>query len=362
MKKRIVHTILIFLGTLLVLAVLLLAAILIAEYRPEAEEDVDIVTTEDDMNGGGNGTLEPGDDVRILTWNMGYGALGESADFFMDGGSHVFTADETEVRENVSAVIDELTSEKPEIIFLQEVDQDSSRSHHVDEVSDIREAMDGYQSTFANNYKALYVPYPWPPMGKVDSGILTLSEYPINDSVRISLPNPFHWPARACNLKRCLLVDRIAVEGTDKELILVNLHLEAYDDGEGKKAQTKQLRELLETEQAKGNYVIAGGDFNQTFSNVDSSMYPTDENLWVPGVIDISEFGNSFDFLMDNSTPTCRSLDQPYAGADADTFHYYMIDGFIVSDNLEVHGIETKDLGFRNSDHNPVILQVKLEA
>ena len=33
------------------------------------------------------------------------------------------------------------------------------------------------------------------------------------------------------------------------------------------------LKEVLEAERAKGNYVIAGGDFNQIFSDVDMSMW-----------------------------------------------------------------------------------------
>ena len=38
-------------------------------------------------------------------------------------------------------------------------------------------------------------------------------------------------------------------------LVAVNLHLEAYDDGEGKAAQTAMLFDILEEEYAKGNYV-----------------------------------------------------------------------------------------------------------
>lgn len=45
----------------------------------------------------------------------------------------------------------------------------------------------------------------------------------------------------------------------------MNLHLEAYDDGEGKEAQTAMLLQILQEEYVKGNYVIAGGDFNQSF-------------------------------------------------------------------------------------------------
>lgn len=47
----------------------------------------------------------------------------------------------------------------------------------------------------------------------------------------------------------------------------------AYDDGEGKLAQTKMLSDLLQKEVEKGNYVIAAGDFNQSFSNVDTGAY-----------------------------------------------------------------------------------------
>ncbi len=68
------------------------------------------------------------------------------------------------------------------------------------------------------------------------------------------------------------------IQGGTAELVLVNLHLEAYDDGEGKAAQTAQLAQLLQEERARGNYVIAGGDFNQSFSNVDTSMYPLQDD------------------------------------------------------------------------------------
>ena len=39
-----------------------------------------------------------------------------------------------------------------------------------------------------------------------------------------------------------------------------------------------------------------------------------------------------------------------------------MIDGFIVSENVRVDGIETMDKDFANSDHNPVRLRFTLEG
>lgn len=226
----------------------------------------------------------------------------------------------------------------------------------------IREAQSGYCDTFANNYKVVYVPYPLPTIGKVDSGIVTLSKYEVKDSRRFALPCPFSYPIRTANLKRCLMIDRVPVEGSDKELVLVNLHLEAYDDGDGKAAQTQMLQEILQEEVNDGNYVIAGGDFNQAFSGVDTSMYPKiSEDLWQPGEIDTDLFGEDLTLVTDNSAPSCRSLDQPYAGADHEKFQYYLIDGFIVSGNVTVESVETQNLNFKNSDHNPILMKVTLD-
>ena len=178
----------------------------------------------------------------------------------------------------------------------------------------------------------------------------------MTQATRESLPVPFTWPMRVANLKRCLLVERVPVEGTEKELVIINLHLEAYDDGEGKRAQTEQLMQIIAAEYRNGNYVIAGGDFNQTFEGADT--FPVlDESTWQPGKLYNSELPAGFSYVFDASKPTCRLLDKPYDG-DRENAQLYVIDGFIVSDNLKVNLIQTVDLNFQYSDHNPVLLQV----
>lgn len=310
----------------------------------------------------GNAAREPAVDepLSVLSWNVGYAALDENADFFMDGGKSVRAADAETVQTNLTAILAETKALDPDVILFQEVDVNSSRSRRVDEYETLLAALDGYSASYAQNYKVSYVPYPMPPLGKVDSGVATFSSFAVQDATRVQLPVPFSWPIRTINLKRCLLVSRIPVSGTDKELVLVNLHLEAYDDGEGKEAQTRMLAEFLNAEAKKGNYVIAGGDFNQTFSSVDDSAYPAYPGNWASGKIDVDSFGGGWQFLMDESVPGCRLLNKPYAGADRDTFQYYLIDGFIVSANVSVDSIETQDLGFAHSDHNPVLLTVTL--
>ncbi len=352
--KRLFKIIGIVLLVIILAAAALIGVLSLTEYKPAETETVE-------LTGEGSRTLSAGDSFSLLTWNTGYAGLSKTADFFMDGGKGVKTQDKASVQNNIAAFEKLLTQEDADIVFLQETDRNSSRSYGIDQYEQIGEALSGTQRCFANNFKVLFIPYPVPPIGKVDSGIATYSKFAASEAVRVRLPNPFSWPIRMANLKRCLLVTRIPVEGTDKELVLINLHLEAYDEGEGKIAQTKMLAELMQSEYEKGNYVIAAGDFNQSFSGTDTSMYPVQgPELWQCGLLDEEQFGDGWQFLMDTSHPTCRSLDRAY-DPDDETFQYYMIDGCIVSANIEVESLETVDLGFENSDHNPVRLRAVLK-
>ena len=351
--KRAFRAVGIVLAVVLAAAAGLVGVLTLTEYRPAD-------TVELALFGEAERTLSPGETFTVLTWNVGYGALGDNADFFMDGGTMVRSASRERVEENLEGILAEIRALSPDAVFLQEVDADSSRSYRVNELSFFQEGLDGFVSSYAQNFRVLFLPYPVPPIGRVDAGIATFTAFSPSSAERIQLPVPFSWPVRTVNLKRCLLVTRIPVEGDDRELVLVNLHLEAYDDGEGKLAQTRMLAEFLNAEAEAGNWVVAGGDFNQIFSTADGSAYPAQPGMWAAGTLDASLFGDGWRFRMDGRVPSCRSLDRPYAGADRETFQYYLIDGFIVSENLTAEAFETRDLGFVSSDHNPVLLRLTL--
>lgn len=305
--------------------------------------------------------------LRIVTFNTGYGALGEEADFFMDGGVGVNPGSEEQVKENMLGIEGILARTEGDILLLQEVDTDSDRSFHRNQWLQYEYDLRGYETRFALNYSCEYVPYPLPEtIGKVNSGIATYSRFDISSATRYSLPCPFSWPVRAANLKRCMLVTRMPITDvtyvddngvTRQELVVVNVHLEAYDEGEGKAQQTRQVMDFIQAEYAKGNYVIVGGDFNQTFPNA-VGIYPIkDTELWMPGIME--ELPEGWQYAYDGSTPTCRLLNQPYDPQDSGT-QYYVIDGFIVSPNVTVDKVETLDEDFLYSDHNPVVLDITL--
>ena len=351
--RKVLKCIGILLAVLIVLGAAFFVSLMILEYKPADTEPAEVWSVSETEE------ARIGQSLTVMTWNVGFGALGDNADFFMDGGTMVTTATKERVRENMEGIRAEITSVDPDVVFLQEVDRDSKRSYHTDMVDYYANEFGG-NTAFATNFKTWYLPYPWPPIGKVYSGIATITDLTMESSVRLSLPCPYSWPVSMVNLKRCLLVSRVPIEGSDRELVLVNLHLEAYDDGEGKIEQTKMLRSVLQEEVEKGNYVIAGGDFNQVFSNVDISAYPVKEGTWEAGYINVEDFGEDLSFHADNTYPTCRSLDQVYAGADHTNFQYYMLDGFIVSSNVTVESVETQNLDFVHSDHNPVVIKLTL--
>ncbi len=352
--SRILKVIGICIGVILLLVIGFLGFLTVAEYRPS---DLESITVE----GTANKNLSTGDTVTLMTWNIGYGALDENSDFFLDGGTMVRAESKEAVLRNMDGIAQTIVAVQPDILLIQEVDRDSARSCGVNEYTYLQEHLSGYDNAFAMNYKAALVPYPLPKtLGKVDAGIASFSAYKMQTAERIQLPVPFSWPMSTINLKRCLLVSRIVIENSDRELVIVNLHLEAYDDGEGKLAQTKVLADLLRTEAEKGNYVIAGGDFNQIFSSADQNAYPLYGENWAAPVIDVTQFGDGFAFLMDETVPSCRLLNMPYQNADHETFQYYLIDGFIVSSNLIVESMETQDLGFAYADHNPLVLRATL--
>ena len=59
---------------------------------------------------------------------------------------------------------------------------------------------------------------------------------------------------------------------------------------------------------------------------------------------------------------TCESDDGgDYVICDRENHAFYLIDGFLMTDNLKLNHVETVDLNFEYSDHNPVMVQVTLQ-
>ena len=358
MKKMIKRTL--FAALLIVLVpvtagLLFIATLQVTEYRPAEVESIEVINQ-------AAAKVNPDSTIRLLTFNIGYAALSETEDFVMDGGTRSKPDSKDMVTENLSGIKAFVEGTRADILLFQEVDIASNRSFRINQMDELMASLPGYAYLYAPNFRVAYVPFPpsvGNMIGKVESGLVTASRFMMNDPVRIQLPGEFAWPVRLANLKRALIVSRLPVEGTEKELVLINGHLSAYDDGSMRAQEMARLKAIMVEEYGKGNYVIVGGDFNQTFPEADGLFPVTDTANFVAPVIPADFLPAGFQFAVDLTLPTSRLLNKPYNPADPTT-QYYLIDGFIISDNITLKSVATVNMNFRYSDHNPVILEVVL--
>ena len=325
------------------------------EYSPNGVESLPVTKQ------GNSEIAKVGTEYSALNWNIGYAGLDKDEDFFMDGGKMVHPIDKAHVENNLTNITRIIKEEAADVTFLQEVDVDSKRTYNINQVSYLDKALDN-SSIFAYNFRVAYIPYPLPPLGKVNSGIYTSTKFNIENAERYQMPIPFTFPTRLANLKRGFSVTYSNIENSDKKLVLINAHLDAYDkDNKGKIAQTKQLIEFMEKEYSKGNYVLVGADFNQELRDLTKEeIEKTPAELWRAELFDKTLLKDKFKLYYDNSRPSARLNNKPYEKGSNETYEF-IIDGFIASDNIEVSQVKTLDQDYKYSDHNPVKLRFRLK-
>ena len=166
------------------------------------------------------------------------------------------------------------------------------------------------------------------------------------------------------SLANYLSINRIPV-ANGKELTVFNAHLSAYGtDGDLQSQQMQKLFGDMRKEYEKGNYVICGGDFNHDFLGNSKELFNDEvpeQYTWAapfPDDLIPAGFSKMTDYHSGITVPSCRNCDKPY-GPDCFTL---IVDGFIVSDNVEPTFVDVVDNQFRYSDHNPVQLKFRLSA
>ena len=102
----------VIIGPALAAVLALLIVLTVTEYQPADVEKVDAFGRTEKQ-------LHAGDTVDIVSWNIGFGALGDNADFFMDGGKMVKPSTKERVQENIEAVTGFLAEESADIVLMR---------------------------------------------------------------------------------------------------------------------------------------------------------------------------------------------------------------------------------------------------
>lgn len=361
-KKRVLVPILSVLIALLLIIAAYAAYVFIAYYRLDDNLELE-PERQYSMVAAPVSAMRTGTTYTVVTQNIGFGAYTPDFTFFMDGGKKSWAASEQSVRDCVIAAAQTLDDYSPDFLLIQEVDFDSTRSYHVDEAAMLRENFPAHTSVFAQNFDSPFLFYPFlQPHGISRSGIMTLSTFTITSAVRRQLPISKSL-SKIVDLDRCFTVSRIPVEN-GKELILINVHMSAYGGSDAiRTAQMNTLFNVMKTEFDAGNYVICGGDFNHDFTGTSVPTLNNGEKSdmgWAqPFPADLIPNGlhRATDYTCGEQKPTCRNCDVPYVEGN----FTIIVDGFIVSDNVDVTYLENVQTGFAYSDHSPVVMKFTLQ-
>lgn len=220
MKKRIIKTLCIVIAAIILAVLSYLIYVVLSYHRVE-----DNLTLEIKGNATNNAPVNA--ELSLLTYNIGFGAYSADYSFFMDGGEHSKAISKDAVLNNTNGVLDMIADENPDLVLLQEVDIDGTRSYHINQKTLIAEKLQGFDSVFAENYDSPYFLYPiYEPIGANQSGILTLSRFRIESSIRRSLPVE-NSLSKYFDLDRAYSASVIKTDN-GKDIVLYNVHLSAY--------------------------------------------------------------------------------------------------------------------------------------
>lgn len=294
-------------------------------------------------------------EFSILSWNIGYCGLGKEQDFFYDGGYQVRPSHE-EYQKYINGVFHSLSKfDYLDFILLQEVDINSKRSYYTNQLETLKEALPEMSFSYAKNYDVGFVPIPFfEPMGKVSAGMTTWSTFIPKEATRIGFDVNFSWWKRIFMLDRCLILTRYRLNN-GKDFVLINIHNSAFDDKNIlKPVELNAIKVLMIEEYQKGNFVVAGGDWNQNPPNFKPTMI---DKQWNPVAIDQpipkDLLPSNWKWAFPINIPTERFNDKPFEKGKNKTT---TIDFFVASPNVNIHSIETINLEFKFSDHQPVMM------
>ena len=355
MKKLFIKALLIFILVTLAILIYFISILIINSIRDFRPKDITFRLEAESIQ-----SFQISDSVfSMLSWNIGYGGLGQYADFFFDGGKMV-APPQNEYRKYFEGISDALESyDSLDLILLQEVDTFSARSYYTNQYRVISEIFNSHNGIYIKNYDVSFVPVPLlKPMGRVVSGLAIFSAFPPRSYEQIVFPGNFPWPTSLFMPDRCFLSIRIPL-GSGKDLIIINTHNSAFDDGELRVGQLELLKNYMAKLYYDGNYVVAGGDWNINPPLYQNTAFVSGDVVFkIPFHFDSPTPDTSWTVVFDPYYPTNRDVSAPYMQGNTPTT---IIDFFVCSPNVKTMEVRTFYDGFLYSDHQPVYFRFELK-
>lgn len=346
--RRIIRLLLLILAGILMYIIGVLAINTALDYKPEGGE-LDVHDFQE-LDG-----VFSGDTLSIVSWNLGYGGLGDASDFFYDGGKMARPNKEDFMRYQHDILTQIRAFDSVNLLLLQELDINSKRSYEHNQYQLIRDELTGHAGCFVKNYDVAFVPLPaFSPMGKVESGLAFFSNRRVVASAWEAYEGGGSWPLNLFMPDRCysFTVFDIAASGL---LYVFNTHNSAFDDGSQRDIQLEQLYAVMKNAYDAGNYVIAGGDWNINPAGYEEKRFSSgDISFRIQGLQQVEGPGPAWKVVFDPAFPTNRDVSSQYLHGQTPTT---ILDFFVCSPNISVLDARTIYNSFACSDHHPVYMQ-----
>lgn len=292
-------------------------------------------------------------EISLLTWNLGYAGLGAESDFIVDGGTHYFPPSKAIVRKNLDGIKGFLRTAKADVLLLQELAGPSLVTRRIDVMRGVQALFPSKICSFRADLQTRLIPAPF----KLHHGTGIISSFEVVQHT--SLPLPYEDGYYAGIFRRSYGAHLIELPTTDPSISwsIMNIHLAAFDDAAA--ARRNQLAALIDhavAEYDAGKFVVVGGDWNLMLTETHFPHTSKDEDLfWLhpfPGEL----LPEGWRIVSDPDTATVRTNERPYKKGENYTA---IIDGYLVSPNVEVVEVDGIDHDFQWSDHNPVFARFR---
>lgn len=299
----------------------------------------------------GNESREIGERVVVTTWNLGYAGMGLESDFYMDLGEQKKPLSKDIVEKNLAGIQKFLEANESDIFLFQEVARPSSNTYGIDLLAGVIDSLPNHNWSFSSDIKTRFVP---PQIGvEIGNSIFTRFDAEMLELRLLEYEPDFELGTFRKNYRM-----HIYETSGDSRWVFINIHLSAFDTSEHsiRETQLKQVLDYARSLYSDGAHVVVGGDWNLILNE---SKFPhTTEDRFLFWLRQKPSFANleGWFWASDNTLPSVRTAHKPYVEGENATF---VIDGFLVSPNVDVVNTFASDLGFMWSDHNPVTVELK---
>ena len=292
-----------------------------------------------------------GAELSVLTFNIGYAGMGRDADFVLDGGQQRRPHDKRLVEDHLAAIAGWLAEADADVFLFQEVARPSFSTYGVDVLKGIRDAVPDTAWTFGPDIKTRFVP---PPV-HTEIGNASFSHVAIAGAEARGLPLE---PKFQFGLFRKGYRAHVLRLAGPAAWTVVNLHLAAFDNADAaiREQQLTTVLTLAQEEYRAGRHVVIGGDFNMRLVPTSFPHTTGARHLFWIRDLPRDALPKGWTVAADSSVPTVRTAHQPYTPR---VNYTTIVDGFLLSPNIELVDVQTADLNFVHTDHHPVRVVVR---